>query len=281
MLEDLKNLFIKQHGNYAKNLQFQSLVIIVLIMVFFTKYFPKTYGFVIILIIFALYISNNVVNINNTFVNDFNNITMVKLQILQDKVNQHINTKLNLIKSSNSKTTLTSEEIKKIYDNNKLDSLYIDANMIHFLESIVSLYDYNSYTFYLLLKGTNNILKLKKEIDEFYEANKKYPINISEMLETALELKSNTVNNIHNFIYSVPKSNVMFTYVNKITDRYNVLISRITDSIYKSYLKSIDLNGINTNTKFISYNTTKPYDPKLNHQITPNNHQDKLIQFYI
>lgn len=281
MLEDLKNLFIKQHGNYAKNLQFQSLVIIVLIMVFFTKYFPKTYGFVIILIIFTLYISDNVVNINNTFVNDFNHITMVKLQILQDKVNQHINTKLNLIKSSNSKTTLTSEEIKKIYDNNKLDSLYIDANMIHFLESIVSLYDYNSYTFYLLLKGTNNILKLKKEIDEFYEANKKYPINISEMLEAALELKRNTVNNIHNFIYSVPKSNVMFTYVNKITDRYNVLISRITDSIYKSYLKSIDLNGINTNTKFISYNTAKPYDPKLNHQITPNNYQDKLIQFYI
>jgi hypothetical protein len=280
MLEDLKNLFIKQHGNYAKNLQFQSLVIIVLIMIFFTKYFPKTYGFVIILVIFALYISDNVVNVNNTFVNDFNHITMVKLQILQDKVNQHINTKLNLVKSSNNKTTLTSEEIKKIYDNNKLDSLYIDANMIHFLESIVSLYDYNSYTFYLLLKGTNNILKLKKEIDEFYEANKAYPINTSEMLENALELKSNTINNIHNFIYSVPKSTVMFNYVNQITNRYNILISRITDSIYKSYLKSIDLNGINANTKFVSYNTTKPYDPKLNHPIIPNT-EDKLIQYYI
>jgi hypothetical protein len=280
MFEDLKKLFIKEHGNYAKNLQFQSLAIIVVIMIVFTKYFPKTYGFIIILLVFAFFISNYVINVKNTYVNDLNHITMVKLQLLQDKVYQHINEKINVIKASNSKNVLANEEIKKMYDNNKLDSLYIDANMIHFLESIISLYDYNSYTFFSLLKGTNNILRLKKEIDEFYEANKQYPINISQMLENALELKSKTLNNIHNFIYSIPKSNVMFDYVNKITDRYNVLISRITDSIHSSYIKSINLNGINTTTQFVSYNTTKPYDPKLNHSITPTS-DNKLIDYYI
>jgi hypothetical protein len=249
-------------------------------MVFFTKYFSKTYGFVIILIVFALYISNSYVNIQNTFVNDFNKITMVKLQLLQDKMYQHINKKLNLIKSSDSKYILTQEEIRKIYENNQLDSLYIDANMIYFLESIISLYDYDSYTFYSLLKSTNNILKIKRQIDEFYAANKTYPINISEMFESALELKTNALNNIHNFIYSVPKSNTMFTYINKITHRYNILISRITDSIYKSYKNSIYLNGIDTSTKFVSYNKTKPYDYKLNHPLVPNA-EDKLIQFYL
>jgi hypothetical protein len=280
MFDDIKNLFIKNHGNYSRNLQFVSLVIIFLIMVFFTKYFSKTYGFVIILIVFALYISNSYVNIQNTFVNDFNKITMVKLQLLQDKMYQHINKKLNLIKSSDSKYILTQEEIRKIYENNQLDSLYIDANMIYFLESIISLYDYDSYTFYSLLKSTNNILKIKRQIDEFYAANKTYPINISEMFESALELKTNALNNIHNFIYSVPKSNTMFTYINKITHRYNILISRITDSIYKSYKNSIYLNGIDTSTKFVSYNKTKPYDYKLNHPLVPNA-EDKLIQFYL
>ena len=147
-------------------------------------------------------------------------------------------------------------------------------------EKAKELFGYNTRLNYLTEEEIQEVLKLKKEIDEFYEANKAYPINTSEMLENALELKSNTINNIHNFIYSVPKSTVMFNYVNQITNRYNILISRITDSIYKSYLKSIDLNGINANTKFVSYNTTKPYDPKLNHPIIPNT-EDKLIQYYI
>ncbi len=280
MFTDLVNLFVKNHGNYSKQLQFITLVIIFLVMVFFTKYFSKTYGFIIILIVFALYISNGFVNIQNTFVNDFNRITMVKLQKLQDKMYQHIDKKLQLIISSDAKNILTDKEIKKIYESNKLDSLYIDANMIHFLESIISLYDYDSYNFYALLKGTNNILKIKEQIDDFYIANESYPINISEMLETALDLKKNTINNIHDFVYSVPKSNIMLNYVNKITDRYNVLISRVTDSIYTSYKNSINLNGITTHTRFVSYNTTKPYDYKLNHSIIPNQ-ESKLVQYYI
>jgi hypothetical protein len=280
MFTDLVNLFVKNHGNYSKQLQFITLVIIFLVMVFFTKYFSKTYGFIIILIVFALYISNGFVNIQNSFVNDFNSTTMIKLQKLQDKMYQHIDKKLQLIISSDAKNILTDKEIKKIYESNKLDSLYIDANMIHFLESIISLYDYDSYNFYALLKGTNNILKIKEQIDDFYIANESYPINISEMLETALDLKKNTINNIHDFVYSVPKSNIMLNYVNKITDRYNVLISRVTDSIYTSYKNSINLNGITTHTRFVSYNTTKPYDYKLNHSIIPNQ-ESKLVQYYI
>lgn len=278
MFRDLQNLFIQKNDTYSRNLQFSSLIIIFVIMAFFITYFPKNYGFVIILIAFAVYLSNEFINIQNTTVSNFNNITMGKLNILQDKVYQHINKKLIMLKTKN----LSQSEIQEIYIKNKLDSLYIDANMIHFLESISSLYNYDSYNFYALLKGTNNILKLKKEIDTFYKANGTYPANISEMLETALELKGISVNNIHNFIYSVPKSKTMLDYINKITSRYDILISRVTDSIYTSYNNSLKLNGINTTTKFISYNTTKSYDPKLNHSITNlNKTQHKLLNYYL
>ena len=40
-----------------------------------------------------------------------------------------------------------------------------------------------------------------------------------------------------------------------------VLISRNTDKIYYYTQDHIKMTGINNSTKFISYNTTRPYDP--------------------
>ena len=158
MFEDIQNLFLNQHGGYAKILQFETLVIIIAIIIFFTIFFPNTYAFIIILLMFAIYFANSFVTIQNSSVNDFNHITMVKLQQLQQKSNEHIRMKLDVIQNSNP-SVLSQSEIQKMYDSNNLNSMYIDANMIHFLDSILPLFEYNNYIYYSLLKGTNNILQ--------------------------------------------------------------------------------------------------------------------------
>lgn len=280
MFTELKDLFTQDHGSFSKNLQFDTLVIFIVVIIVFTSFFNNNYGFVIILIVFAIYIANTYVSIQNDKTNDFNSITMIKLQSLQSKVYDHIKKKMSQ-NNNNKQITLKQSDIQDLYKKNDLDSLYIDANLIHFLHSIIKLADYNSDIFYLLLKGTNNILRIKKDIDMFYESNKQYPENISELFETALLLRSNTINNLHDFIYTIPKISVMYKYLSDSVNRYSVLISRVTDSIYISYKDNMKLQGINTNTRFISYNITKPYESSKNHPIILHQGNKQPIPFYI
>lgn len=281
MFTDIQNLFFNQHGYYAQSLQFETIVIFIITLVILTHYFEKTYGFIIILIIFALYVSNTYVNIKNNRVNDFNSMTMIKLQTLQSKINQHIDEKLKLMRNSNP-NKMPLSDIQKIYNKNILDSLYIDSNIIHFLASIIKLADYNNYEFYSLLKGTNNILRIKNDIDRFYKSNGVYPENTSELFQESLKLKQNTINNMHNFIYSIPKTNIMYKYLDDCISRYSVLISRVTDDIHTSYKNNIEQRGINSSTNFVTYNTTKPFDAFENQDVLiTKNKIDKRIQFYI
>jgi radical SAM superfamily enzyme with C-terminal helix-hairpin-helix motif len=122
--------------------------------------------------------------------------------------------------------------------------------MIEFLYSIKKLSEWDQSEFYLLLKGTNNILKLKNEIEEYYDKNKKYPDNIYQMFEQALLLRKNTINNIHAFIYNIPKTAILYDYLDKITNRYMILISRNTDKMYCYVQNHIKQVGINSDTKY-------------------------------
>lgn len=279
MFTDIKNLFLKQHGSFARWLQFETIVVFVIVIVVLTQAFERNYGFVIILLVFALYLSNTYVSVKNDKINDFNSITMVKLQTLQSKMYDHINYKVRLSKTSGQ--TMSKSDLDKLYKRNELDSMYIDANLIHFLFSIIKLYEYNPDLYFSLLKGTNNILRIQKEIDVFYEANQQYPENTTELLQVALDLRTNTINNLHDFIYTVPKTSQMYSYIGDSTERYATLISRITDTIYQSYKNNIDQRGINTTTKFVSYNTTKSFDPEKNHQVIPGKTNPRNIPFYI
>ena len=242
-----------------KQMFFQIIVIIVLIFIIFTYLFPTKYVYIIILILFAFYIGNLYVISNNTNVSNKNNTIMFHLNSLQEIVDEYIDNKIN---SSYGNSKLSKKQINEIYNKNQLDSLYIDSNLIEFLYSIKILYKWNPNDFYLLLKGSNNILRLKKEIEEYYESNKKYPDNINQMMETALILRSNTINNLHRFIFVVPKTHKMYEYINSIIKRYMILISRTTDKIYLYTKENIHQTGITTESNLaLTYNTTKPYDP--------------------
>ena len=281
MFEEIRDLFITEHGSFAKLLQFETLVIVIILLVFFNTFFEGSYGFVIILLVFAIYVANQYVILRNNKTMDFNRITMMKLNQLQKKSLDYITEKIRLMNSQVSKAgSLSQKDIDELYKRNDLNSLYIDANLINFLFSVIKLYDYNPGEYYALLQGTNNILKIKRDIDNFYESNGEYPENTSELFQAALELKQKTVNNMHNFIYTVPKMNIMYTYINDSIERYSILISRITDDIYSSYKQNLKKRGINSSTRFVNYNTTKHFDAMDNYSPVPTK-ESKVLNFYI
>ena len=279
MLEEIQNLFLNKSGSYDRFIQFKSIAIFSLVIMFFLFYFNKNYGFVIILISFALFISNLYIGVNSKGVENFNEITLIKLQTLMSLSKKYIDEKMELLRNSNPQN-LPAKDIKRIYSNNSLDALYVDANLINFLHSIKALSDYNSYGYFELLKSTNSILRIKRDIDEFYEMNGYYPDNTSEMLESALELKRKCMNNLHDFIYTIPKINKMYKYLSSSTDRFGILLGRVTDSIHNSYKNNIKQKGLNANTNFVTYNTTKPFDYVDNNSIIPGKMDVKLKRFY-
>ena len=254
---DLFNKYLVVDTLENKKIIFKITVIGILIYFIFSFLFPNDYASVIVLIVFIVCVIYIYLIQINTNTNNVNELLMYKLNSLQEITNSYIHKEIN----SKSQNKLSKKQIQDLYSKNTLNSLYIDANLINFLYSIKILSDWNLNEFYLLLKGTNNILLLRRQIKEYYDANKKYPINTYQMFEDSLFLRSNLFNNIHNFIYKIPKENKMYSYINEIIERFQVLISRNTDILYEYTIEYRKMNGINNTTKFPIYNTIKANDP--------------------
>jgi hypothetical protein len=280
--ENLVNLFIKEPNSLYNNLfKFNVIIIFLIIVLIFVKQENKITAIISILAIsFGLYISDTYVKNVNTEVNDTNKITLYKLDTLQGIVNEYIKKEMSL--KDTTSITLSKKDKELIFNKNKLDNLYIDANLIHFLFSIKVLYEYNPNEFYLLLKGTNNILKIRNEIEIFYESEGVYTENINEMFEIAIKLKTNCINNLQNMIYSVPKMSKMYKYIENCIDRYYNLIQKSLLKLNEYHLDDIKNHGVNTRTKYIYINQTKGIDPADNfNQIPTKNSSSKLIDLYV
>lgn len=281
-MDDIINLFTKEHGMYKRIFKFQVIIVFIVILFLLVKMnFFNNSVYILAAFAISLYVANIYVRLNQSDLSDNNKIIHLKLDTLQSKVYQYV--KYKIATSSTSGQKLSAADIQKIYDNNRLNSLYIDANMIVFLHSILSLYEYNPQEFYLLVKGTNNILKLRHDIERFYEAEGIYPENIHEMLQIAIQLKTNCMNNLQNFIYTVPKQRKMYSYVDNVLNTYNILITRNIKRIHNYHLDHIKKEGINSNTIFIDINSSKPFDPSANHSVIPSKEglKHSLIDLYV
>jgi hypothetical protein len=282
-MEDIVNLFTQEHGVFQQYFKFEVVLFFIFVIVIFSKSFGENYMPIIILIAFGLYITNLYVKVNNTNVSDYNKTIMLKLQSLQQTTNTFIQFKINLV--SNSNQSINQEDIQKIYEKNKLDSLYIDSNLIEFLYSIRQLAEYNLFEFYMLLKGTNNILKLKNQIEKFYETNGDYPENINEMFEISLQFKTNCMNNIQNCIYKVPKTNVMYKYIDNTIESYNILINKNIKEMHNYHRDYIRKHGVNNRTRFFNLDFAKDFNETDNHAIIPSKftkgNNTKLIDLYV
>ncbi len=257
MLSELfNNVFNNSNTTFNKRLRFEFIVVFVVSLVVVKGLFPSNYINVIILLLFGLWLAYSFVNVREQSSEDTNKTTMSKLLALQDTNNKYIAGKIHA--NSNSRLALRQQDIDNIYKRNNLDYLFVDASMIHFLHSILHFNEYNGSEFFSLLKGVNNILKIRYEIEEFWKENNIVPENTAQMFEIALQLRRNTINNMHNFIYSIPKLNRSYDYHTAATERFTVLVTRNTDIIHKYYKLSIQ--NISSSTKFVSYNTTKPND---------------------
>lgn len=306
-MDNLVNLFTNEHGQFQNNFKIQVILLFLFVLVLFSKIWGanNTGIFVILAISFALYISNIYVKVNtiqNNDLDDNNKQTFIKLNTLQSKVYNYVRNQI--IQATGNGLKLSKNDQIVLLNKNKLESLYIDSTLIHFLFSILPLYDYNPDEFYILLKGTNNILKLQKEIEDYYIANKdnkqeyiqkivsfrtdpipkiepKFLENLSEMFEIAIQLKTESLNSLQNIIYSVPKTNKMYTYIDNVIQRYTVLINRHLDVFQKYNNDSIKFTGITNRTKFINYKHTKGFDRLVNHPIIPSKEPSSLIQLYV
>lgn len=306
-MDNLVNLFTNEHGQYQNNFKIQVILLFIFILIIFSKIWGanNTGIFVILAISFSLYISNIYVKVNNIQNNDLddnNKQTLFKLNTLQSKIYTYIRNQI--IQATDNGLKLSKNDQIVLLNKNKLQSLYLDSTLIYFFYSILPLYDYNPDEFYLLLKGTNNILKLQNEIENYYLINKdnlpevsqkivsfrtdpiqqiepKFLENLSEMFENAIQLKTECINSLHNIIYSVPKTNKMYTYIDNIIQRYNILINRHLDIFQKYNNDSIKFTGITNKTKFINYKHTKGFDRLVNHSIIPSKEPSNLIQLYV
>lgn len=306
-ISGILNLF-SDESYYQRDFKFYVIILFVTIFTLFTKFWASNTQviLVVIVIVFATWIVNAFVGVAVKNLSDFNKQTYIKLETLQSKVDDYISKKIEMIGISGMQ--LSTNDKKILEEKNNLDYLYIDSSMVYFLYSILPLYDYNPDEFYMLLKGTNNILKIRKEIEDYYSANSKmskdeetgilpsfrdhlkhrdeslYIENINEMYEIAIQLKINCLNNIQNIIYGVPKLNKMYKYIDDSIERYSVLISKNLEVINLYHLREIKEVGINTRTKFVSYKGTKPYDRMANQNIIPSKllaDRSEIHQLYV
>ncbi len=242
----LIDLFFKHSSVFYKYLQFEVIVLFIVIIGCMTLLFPKNYSHVIILIFFSV------------MVLELYTLTTLKTS---DEFNETTFSKLNRIEK-------TMMIINKKATKEDFDYLYMDANLIYLLDSILWIVKYNPLEFYLLVKGSNNILKILYDIESFYNANGVYPENIAELYDIALDIRTKTINNMHNLIYSLPQKEFK-EFTNNISNRYIILITRDLNKILTHLIKHNKQTGINIRTK-IPYLFTSSYDP------TPSSFQ----QFY-
>jgi predicted RNA-binding protein Jag len=249
---DIFDLIKTSNVTVKKLLQFKVLVFVIALLVVFKIIYNGNYINVISLLAFVYFIVNKYLGQQNTNSNDLNKLIDLRLRKIQKKVNEYIKHKLkykNITKSKARDYTINA---------NKMTSLYIDANMITFLESIIEMYDYNPDEYYQLIKGTNNILKIRLDIERFLQENNDYIQGIHQQLDIAIQLRMNCINNVHNFIYTVPKSGKMTNYINKIIGRYTELIDSNINIIKKYSQDFILRDGINNQTQFIDNLDAKP-----------------------
>ena len=259
---DIKTLFLKEQNSYIRKIQFKTILLLTILSLGFITFFPKNYGFVILLLFFLYFVANEYIKVVDNTSSDWNKQTYYKLMSLQRIMDKYVSNQI-------SKKRVPVQLRNSIFERHKLNSLYIDSDLIHFFDSVKNLEEYNPDEFFLLLKGTNNILLIRRQMQEYYNKNGYFSENLIENIEIAFELRTNCINNIHNFVYTIPKTNTLRNYHYSIIERYTLLVNRQLDILYDYKNKHNKITGINTNSKLHYSNLTrqtKPYDSMTTNQ---------------
>jgi len=235
-------------GKYKDRLKVESMLIFIVIFIIAVKFLKEDYYKLVVLVIFIGVLVNAYIRVRYTSLDDLNEETMKHLDELQAKMYDYVD-----IEIVTNKLELSDSKVIKMKDSTKLESMYLDSRLINFLFSVINLYDYNPKQFFSLLKGTNNILKGRQDIEKFYKSNREYPYNTSDIFRVSLKLKTSCMNNVHNFIYTIPKNTQFYEYHYNIMTEYDKLITKHIDAMYYYTIENIKLRGINSETTFPKY----------------------------
>lgn len=246
MIPNTVNLFTKGAND---NLKFKSVVLFCTILSIMFMNFEKNYVNMIILIVFCFISVEIFVSVYQKGTQEYNELVMYKLDVLQKIVDKYIETEL--YKGSDNIKKVSKEEVDRIKKRYVLDSMYKDPRMIVFLYSIRELSKYNHGQFYKIVKGVNGILKMKREIGDYYRETGGYLDGTSDMVKLAIGLKVNLMNNLHDMIYTIPKAPSMYEYLDNSLGIFEKLLDKNIQDLYQYHIRMIESQGTNMSTVFI------------------------------
>jgi hypothetical protein len=209
---------------------------------------------VIIVVLGILYIRTRVYIDTHS---DSNQILDYKLNELQIVMYQYVNESIKRIKYSNNASQLTQDIYKQWTSRVKLSHFYTDSTLIHFCHSIIFLYDYNPESFASIMIAINNILVVKTQLYDYYQANGYFPDTTTFDAQMADSLHKTAVNYLHTFIYTIPRIPQLGSdqLLEKLTRQlYKLLKPHIVD-IKRMAIKRDVKVGVNRTTQFTELNS--------------------------
>lgn len=243
-------------------LQTKSLLLVGFV-IFFLIQFRFNLVNLLALSVLSYYILNVYLQREYTSVGDFNSQTRYKLEKIQSNMNNWIKTKL----ERSAHLGLSEKDIKRQYELGKLSFLYLDVNFIHFLDNIEYLYEQNQGGYISIIKGINNILKLRNDsqtivanregrLKEFEKRQMYYNFEETEKLAKIIN------NHFHSFIYTMPKSSISYQHHHTLSKRLSSLLFQSIGIQRHYYQKTVE-KDISTSSKFLpnQFVHTKPYIP--------------------
>lgn len=238
---------------YSKQTFWTAIILSIVSITILTRYFKFDKSLIqgVLLIIVGLVIIEMFLKYKSSKLTDLNKITLYKLYSVQKSVYNYIESQR--LKNPN----LTTKQIQDIKKKNKLEYLYLDANIINFLYDILYLNEYNPEVYYSLLKTINNILNLRYMIENYYNETNNLPENCYTIYEQINIEILEAMNYIHSFIFSIPKANKMYQQHKVLQDRLYILLKRHSDFAKRACELKNQKEGVNNDTKIIQ-NTRDP-----------------------
>lgn len=229
-----------------RNLQFKFGVIAILISLILLRILNIKFGLVLIILFY--YFSNIYLQKQYSDINDFNRSTKYKLEKIQTNYTNYVKKKIEM------SSYVSKEDYRRNLELAKLNYLYIDTNFIHFLDNITYFKSYNQKNYFSLVKGINNILKLRWDSEQIY--NKGQPLEEFEKrqlyynFEETERLSDVINNNFHSFIFTVPKSNLSYDHHAILSQRLSKLLI-YSVNVQRFYYNECIRDNITVSTKFL------------------------------
>jgi hypothetical protein len=202
----------------------------------------------IIVLIFSLLVTKTIANTTEQVQEDYNKKTLGIIKLLDKKITYYIDN----IASKDS--SYTRQQIALLKQKNRLKYIYKSTDLVYLLNDILQIHKYNYALFIKICRCCNNIMKLRKEADQFHRVNGVHHSALSDNIITCLRLRKQCLLHIHNYIYVLPDSDPLKEYVYRLTKNMDIILSNQITILKNQYNEYIDYVGITPSTVFFDKN---------------------------